>query len=122
MTHTAQLSFHNHMRSAESGLGKKIFTKVTLDMNDYGLHVKGQSGSKRVEIQCEHQNGILYVVPSETSWVCREDLLHVHALAGFLKQLVQLDDDRVKKTMQRWGLYFRERDLAHQDQDTSNGH
>ena len=103
------------MRSAKSGLGKSFFTKVALYMNDYGLHVKGQSGSKRLEIQCEHQNGTLYVVPSETSWVCSEDLLHVHALAGFLKQLVQLDDDRIKKTMQTWGLYFRERDLAQQD-------
>ena len=84
-------------------------------MGDYGLHVKGQSGGKRVELQCEHQNGLLYVVPGEASWVCDEELLHVHALAGFLKQLVQLDDDRVKEAMQRWGLYFRERDLATHD-------
>ena len=88
-------------------------------MGDYGLHVKGQSGGKRVELQCEHQNVLLYVVPSEASWVCDEELLHVHALAGFLKQLAQLDDNRIKEAMQRWGLYFRERDLTPHDGDGS---
>ena len=84
-------------------------------MGTYGLSVKGESGSKRVELQCEHNNGLLYVVPSEASWVCSDELLHVHALAGFLKQLVQLDDPQVNEAMQRWGLYFRERPLSTRD-------
>ena len=54
-------------------------------MGDYGLSVKGESGSKRVELECGHQSGLLYVVPSEGSWVCSEDLLHAHSLAGFFK-------------------------------------
>ena len=77
-----------------------------------GLNVKHSSGSKRIEIECPHQNGLLYVVPSEASWVCSEDMLHAHALGGFLKQLAGLDDPRVKELMQRWGLYYRERPLA----------
>ena len=81
-------------------------------MSSYGLVVKHDSGGKRIELVCEHQNGLLYVVPSESSWVCEEELLHVHALAGFLKQLAQLNDPRVKEAMRRWGLYFRERPLA----------
>lgn len=81
-------------------------------MSDYGLTVKSDTGGKRIELECEHQNGLLYVVPSEASWVCSDDLLHVHALAGFMKQLAQLDDVRVKDLMQKWGLYFRERPLA----------
>jgi hypothetical protein len=84
-------------------------------MGDYGLAVKGESGSKRVELECEHQSGLLYVVPSEATWVCSDELLHVHALAGFLKELVQLDNPQVKQAMQRWGLYYRERPLASHD-------
>lgn len=81
-------------------------------MSNYGLTVKHDTGGKRVELECEHQNGLLYVVPSEASWVCSEDLLHVHALAGFMKQLSQLDDPKTRDLMQKWGLYFRERPLA----------
>ena len=81
-------------------------------MSSYGLAVKQDTGGKRVELECEHQNGLLYVVPSEASWVCTEELLHVHALAGFLSQLTQLGDPQVKELMQRWGLYFRERPLS----------
>ena len=83
-------------------------------MSSFGLKVKGESGSKRVELQCEHQKGLLYVVPAEASWVCSDELLHVHALAGFFSEMRQLNDPRVKELMQRWGLYFRPRPLANQ--------
>ena len=86
-------------------------------MAEFGLTVKHDSGGKRVEMQCPHQNGLLYVVPSEASWVCSEELLHAHALAGFFKQLAELDNPQVKDIMQRWGLYFRERPLAPQDEE-----
>ena len=84
-------------------------------MSGFGLVVKHDSGGKRLEVECPHQNGLLYVVPSEASWVCDDELLHVHALAGFFKDLVGLDDTSVKETMQRWGLYYRERPLAVQE-------
>lgn len=87
-------------------------------MSQYGLTIKDDSGGHRVEVQCKHQNGLLYVVPSEASWVCSDELRHVHALAGFFKQLVELDDQRVKDAMQRWGIYFRPRPLA---EDTAEG-
>ena len=86
-------------------------------MAEFGLTVKHDSGGKRVEMQCPHQNGLLYVVPSEASWVCSEELLHAHAIAGFFKQLAELDNPEVKDIMQRWGLYFRERPLASQDEE-----
>ena len=88
-------------------------------MSAFGLAVKGGSGSKRLELECEHQSGLLYVVPSEASWVCSEELLHVHALAGFFNQLATLNDPRVKEVMQRWGLYFRERPLALESEKAS---
>jgi hypothetical protein len=84
-------------------------------MVGFGLEVKGESGGKRVELRCEHHNGLLYVVPSESTWVCSDQLLHVHALAGFFEQLAQLDDARVKEIMQRWGLYYRELQLESTD-------
>ena len=86
-------------------------------MSELGLNVKQDSGGKRVEIECSHQNGLLYVVPSEASWVCSEELLHVHALAGFFKEVAALRDDRVTGIMRRWGLYFRERPLREQEED-----
>ena len=80
-------------------------------MSQKGMSVKAGSGGKRLELRCEHQNGVLYVVPAEASWVCSPELLHVHALAGFFRQLVGLEDPRVEELMQRWGLYYRPRPL-----------
>jgi len=77
----------------------------------YGITIKHDQGSKRLEVQCAHQNGLLYIVPSEASWVCTEEYLHAHALAGFFKELTGLKSQQVKEVMQRWGLYFRERPL-----------
>jgi hypothetical protein len=42
--------------------------------------------------------------------------VHAHALSGFFKELTALGDQRVKEVMQRWGLYFRERPLAPEDE------
>ena len=81
----------------------------------FGLRVKTDTGGKRVELECEHQNGLLYVVPAESSWVCGEDLMHAHALAGFFRELSELEDERVYELMQRWGLYYRPRPLAGDD-------
>ena len=75
----------------------------------YGITIKHDLGGKRLEVQCPHQNGMLYVVPSEASWVCAEESLHAHALAGFFKDLARLQDPQVQALMQHWGLYFRER-------------
>ena len=81
-------------------------------MSEFGLNVKDDTGGKRIEIWCKHQSGILYVVPGEASWVCSESSVHAHAIAGFLKELVDLDDNRVFELMQRWGLYYRTRSLT----------
>ena len=84
-------------------------------MNSSGFALKGETGSRRIELECEHQSGVLYVVPSEASWVCGEEMLHVHSLAGFLRELTDLDDPDVKAAMQRWGLYYRPRALAEKE-------
>ena len=80
-------------------------------MAEFGLPVKQGSGGKRLEMQCSHQNGLLYVIPGDGSWVCSQELMHAHALAGFFRELVELNDDRLHQLMQRWGLYYRSRPL-----------
>ena len=100
--------------------GLRLSLTEVQKMAEFGLKVKHDTVGKRLEIQCAHQNGLLYVVPSEASWVCSDELLHVHALAGFLTQLSALNDVRVKEIMQRWGLYFRERPLAAQDEPSQS--
>jgi hypothetical protein len=62
-------------------------------------------------MRCPHQNGLLYMVPAERSWVCSDEHRHAHVLAGFFKELSGLDDPRVRAAMNRWGLYYRERPL-----------
>lgn len=77
----------------------------------YGLIRRPGDGSDRIEMRCEHQNGILYMVPGERSWVCSDEHRHAHVLAGFFKELAALNDSRVREAMNRWGLYYRERPL-----------
>ena len=83
-------------------------------MEKFGISVKQGSGGARIELECSHQNGLLYTVPAEASWVCSQDLLPAHALAGFLGDLVKDADPRTSELMQRWGLYFRQRPLEPQ--------
>ena len=76
-------------------------------MEENGLNIRGSDGSKRINIKCEHQNGVLYVVPSEANWVCCESLLHAHSIAGFFSDITNLDDESLQKIMQKWGIYYR---------------
>ena len=73
----------------------------------YGITVKQDVGGSRVEIRSQNQAGLLYAVPAEATWVAEEEQLHAHALAGFLSDLVDENDARVRELMQKWGLYYR---------------
>ena len=77
-------------------------------MPEYGLLVKQGQGMTRLQVSCMHQSGLLYVVPAEKSWVCSQEHMPAHAIAGFLKELMDLEDSRVAELMQRWGIYFRQ--------------
>lgn len=79
----------------------------------FGITIKHDTGGKRVELQCEHQNGLLYVAPGEANWVCAEEYLHAHSLAGFFSELVRIRNPEVRDLMQRWGIYFRDRGTGH---------
>ena len=62
----------------------------------------------RIKAVCEHQRGLIYVVPAERSWVCDKEYLPAHALAGFFGELNALKHPVVQALMQQWGIYFRE--------------
>ena len=79
---------------------------MTLETN-HGINVVTGEGNTRVLLGCTHQRGLLYMVPAEKSWVCSEEMLPGHALAGFLGELTARGDEQVEEMMQRWGIYFR---------------
>ena len=83
-------------------------------MDDQGFIVKHGQNLTRVHLKCAHQNALLYTVPAETNWVCSSKNRHVHSLAGFLEDLIDLKDSRVKEIMQKRGLYFRKLPLDKQ--------
>ncbi len=82
--------------------------------SEYGLNLHPGEGGDRLEMQCKHQNGLLYMVPAERSWVCTDEDRHAHVLAGFFKDLARLELPQVQEIMNRWGLYYRPRQLAEQ--------
>lgn len=83
---------------------------MTLETN-HGVNVVIGEGNTRVLLGCTHQRGLLYMVPAEKSWVCTEDMLPGHALAGFLGELIARGDPEIEEMMQRWGIYFRQMPL-----------
>ena len=86
-------------------------------MAEHGLTIKQGEEMTRVQVSCIHQSGLLYMVPAEKSWVCSPEHLPAHALAGFLRDLTELQDPRVKQLMQRWGVYFRQLPLDEASED-----
>jgi hypothetical protein len=76
-------------------------------MGDTGLTITTGSDMTRIQVSCEHQNGLIYVVPAERSWVCSIEFLPAHALAGFFRELAALQLPVVRDLMKQWGIYYR---------------
>ncbi|MDE0823655.1 MAG: hypothetical protein OSB07_06770 [Dehalococcoidia bacterium] len=77
-------------------------------MTTFGLDIIPGNDMTRIKAVCEHQRGLIYVVPAERSWVCSKENLPAHALAGFFRELSALDNKAVEGLMQEWGIYFRQ--------------
>lgn len=77
-------------------------------MTTSGLDVIPGNDMTRIKAVCEHQRGLIYVVPAERSWVCEKEYLPAHALAGFFRELNALDNKEVEALMQQWGIYYRQ--------------
>ena len=86
----------------------------------FGITEKNGQQSNRIDILCPHHGGIVYVVPSEASWVCSEKSINAHAISGFFTDVSKLDDPKIREIMQKWGLYFRERPLPNEDSGQSS--
>ena len=71
----------------------------------------------RIPVTCPHQSGLIYVVPAEHSWVCSPEDMPRHALAGFFRELVKLNEPQIDELMQMWGIYYRQLPLR-EDSDT----
>ena len=61
-------------------------------MNDNGLSINIGEDMSRIQVTCPHQSGLIYVVPAERSWVCSKEQVPSHALAGFFRELVKLNE------------------------------
>ena len=77
-------------------------------MTTAGMKVTPGDGMTRIQVTCDHQSGLIYVVPAERSWVCSGENMPAHALAGFFRELAALQDPDVQDLMQQWGLYYRQ--------------
>ena len=77
-------------------------------MTKSGLDVIPGNDMTRIRVVCEHQSGLIYVVPADHSWVCDQVNLPAHALAGFFRELTLLENKEVQDLMQLWGVYYRQ--------------
>jgi hypothetical protein len=77
-------------------------------MEVLGLTINKGNKGNRISLKCDHFNSLLYTIPSESSWVCSDDLIHAHALSGFFHDLTGLKEEKVKNLMQKWGIYHRD--------------
>ena len=77
-----------------------------------GLQITPGDDMTRIQVTCEHQQGLIYVVPAERSWVCNSETLPAHALAGFFRELVALRQPEVSDLMRQWGIYYRQLPLS----------
>ncbi len=87
-------------------------------MTTSGLDVIPGNDMTRIRVVCEHQSGLIYVVPADRSWVCDQANLPAHALAGFFRELDSLKNEDVQGLMQQWGIYYRQ---LPKDQEEESG-
>ncbi len=77
-------------------------------MPESSLPMQFSTDMCRIPVTCPHQSGLIYVVPAENSWVCSSEDMPRHALAGFFRELVTLNERQIDELMQNWGIYYRQ--------------
>ncbi len=70
----------------------------------------------KIDLECDHKSGILYIVPSESSWVCKDENLDSHSLSGFFSDIVESGDKKTMRLMQKWGVYYRNNPFTEPDE------
>ena len=77
-------------------------------MEGHGITLTPSDDMTRIQVTCEHQSGLIYVVPADRSWVCDPEMIPAHALAGFFRELAALKDPDVQRLMGQWGIFYRQ--------------
>ena len=77
---------------------KKFDLTITENMNTLNL-------------ETNHLGGKLYFVKTDQNWVAEDDSIYIHSLIGFFSDFNKLNDSESKNLMQKWGIYFRTKDL-----------
>ncbi len=77
-------------------------------MTTFGLQIIQGNDMTRIKAVCDHQSGLIYVVPADRSWVCDQEFMPAHALAGFFRELTSMENKEVQELMQQWGIYYRQ--------------
>ena len=77
-------------------------------MTTSGLEIIPGNDMTRIKAVCDHQSGLIYVVPADRSWVCDQEFMPAHALAGFFRELTSMENTEVQELMQQWGIYYRQ--------------
>lgn len=80
-------------------------------MSTYGIKIQDASEGKRITLACEHHGGVIYIVPSKSSWVCSKENIGAHAISGFFEDLTSIENTQIAALMQKWGLYYRTLDV-----------
>tara|TARA_Y100000994_G_C15693667_1_gene442530 strand:+ start:1226 stop:1480 length:255 start_codon:yes stop_codon:yes gene_type:complete len=64
-----------------------------------------------LDLETNHLSGKLYFVKTDQNWVAEDDSIYIHSLIGFFSDFNKLNDYESKNLMQKWGIYFRTKDL-----------
>ncbi|MDP6498433.1 MAG: hypothetical protein QF925_11465 [Dehalococcoidia bacterium] len=89
-------------------------------MTTSGLDIIPGNDMTRIKAVCDHQSGLIYVVPAHRSWVCDQEFMPAHALAGFFRELTSLENKKVQDLMQQWGIYYRQLPKEQEESEDQN--
>ncbi len=90
-------------------------------MTTSGLEIIPGNDMTRIRAVCDHQSGLIYVVPADRNWVCDRESMPAHALAGFFRELTSLENKEVQELMQQWGIYYRQLPKEQEDSEEPEG-
>lgn len=88
-------------------------------MENSGITIHGGDKNKRIHMKCEHQSGLIYIVPSESNWVCQTEYMPAHSLAGMFREIASLEDEKIYSIMQKWGIYYRPLEISSECDDAN---
>ena len=84
------------------------------------LKINRSESQVRIELKCDHKSGILYIVPSDSSWVCKDQNLGSHSISGFFSDIIENGDKKTIDLMQKWGVYYRNNPFMDSDESKDN--